>query len=99
MIGTAFTIFLYKIENMKKLLRPVEGGHYAQELLDFVGVLQQMIPLLLTTAFVPESAYVSMALLRQMPASAPHSWDRDDDRVIRYNRGRLEAGLANSIGH
>jgi hypothetical protein len=75
---------------MKKLLLPVEGGHYPQELLDFVGALQAVAPLLLTAAFVQESDYVSMAVLREAPASAPHSCYQDEDRMIRYNRIRLE---------
>jgi len=75
---------------MKKLLLPVEGGHYPQELLDFVSTLQPMAPLLLTAAIVPETDYVSMAGLRDLPSSAPHSCFGDEERMVKYNRKRLE---------
>lgn len=75
---------------MKKLLLPFEGGHYPQELLDFVGALQPMAPVLLTAAFVPESDYACVAGLRDLPASAPFSCYGDEDRMVRYNRKRLE---------
>jgi hypothetical protein len=75
---------------MKKLLLPFEGGHYPQELLDFVGVLQPMAPVLLTAAFVPTSDYANMAGVGELPATAPFSSRGDEDRMLRYNRKRLE---------
>jgi hypothetical protein len=75
---------------MKKLLLPFEGDRYPQELLDFVGTLQPMAPLLLTAAFVPQSDYVSMAGLRELLASSPHSRYGDEDRTVQYNRKRME---------
>jgi hypothetical protein len=84
------TIILYKIKNMKKLLLPIEGDRYPQELLDFVGTLQPLAPVLLTAAFVPESDYISMAVLRERPASKLRSVYEDEDRMVQQNRGRME---------
>ena len=72
------------------MLLPVEGGHYPQELLDFVATLQPVAPLLLTAAFVPASDYASLAEVRPLPAFAPLSCYGDEDRMLRYNRKQLE---------
>jgi hypothetical protein len=82
---------------MKKLLLPFEGGHYPQELLNFVAALQPVAPVLLTAAFVPESDYASVAGLRDLPQSAPFCCYGDEDRMVRYNRKQLEQ-LTGSFG-
>ncbi len=75
---------------MKKLLLPFEGGHYPQELLDFVRILQPMDPVLLTAAFVPESQHATFVGAGELPSSAPLSCYGDEDRMIRYNGKRLQ---------
>jgi hypothetical protein len=75
---------------MKKLLLPFEGGHYPQELLDFVNALQPMDPVLLTAAFVPASKHASLVGVREWPVSAPLSCYGDEARMIRYNSQRLQ---------
>jgi hypothetical protein len=75
---------------MKKLLLPFEGGHYPQELLEFVSALQPMDPVLLTAAFVPESKHANLVGAREWPVSAPLSCYGDEDRMIRYNSKQLE---------
>ena len=75
---------------MKKLLLPFEGGRYPQELLDFVGALQGVGRVLLTAAFMPESDYLSMVGIGEPPVSAPYACYADKDRMLVYNRNRLE---------
>jgi hypothetical protein len=75
---------------MKKLLLPFEAGHYPRELLDFIANLQPMAPVQLTAAFVRESDYASLAGVRELPAAVPVSCYGDEERMLRYNRRRLE---------
>jgi hypothetical protein len=74
---------------MKKLLLPVEGGHYPQELLDFVRLLQPMDPVLLTATFIPEPDLVSLPGLRQLPSNVPVSCYNDEERLVRYQSKQL----------
>jgi hypothetical protein len=51
------TIVLHKIEIMKKLLIPLDGHRYPQEMLDFVSLINPLEPVQLTAVFAPESDY------------------------------------------
>jgi hypothetical protein len=56
---------------VKKLLLPVEGDQYPQELLEFVATINPAGPVLLTAVFVPKADYVTMMVADDHKGNRP----------------------------
>lgn len=74
---------------MKKILLPLNGDHYPQELLDFVCTLHPLGPVLLTAAISPVSDYASM-LESELPGAIPAPADGDGEQIARRLCRRVE---------
>jgi hypothetical protein len=76
---------------MKNILIPFEGDHFPQETLDLVRDLNDLAPLHLTAAFVPEIDYAELfSVSAALPGMTFMPESQDEDVVITRNSEKLE---------
>jgi hypothetical protein len=74
---------------MKKILLPLTGDHYPQDLLDFVGRLHAQAPVLVTAAALPVSDYAGM-LEAELPGAVPGTNEGDEEQRARRQCRKVE---------